>query len=406
VSGPGIQLHDLLDAAVGEPPRHVDLVAVRRRVRRRRWTELAAAVVACALVATVGVTVLTHVSAPGAGPLSAASVHAGQPAYYIQQMSTLKSPLQTRVRATASGKVTATVHCSWRGASIPPGGIAPAGHGVFFATCEQGTDPEHALKPNASQTRLYRFRVTTAGQVTGFSLVKGGNLGRFSASSLTVTPGGAEAAVVLGPPGANSTGTDGVLVINTRTGAQAMWRMGGTQSGLVLAYVGDLSLTSDGRELAFLTDTKCPAVTAKKGCTRAREIRAVSPALAGGQLTSSRFLFRGTELRGQSTGYINDAGITPDGSALTIAVIHSAGRGSTLVRVIQVSARTGQQLRVVYQVDTGNGMSYRYFSSDPAGRYLMLDAGPSSESHNGWIYHGRLVALKPYDGDNVRWQTW
>ena len=110
-------------------------------------------------------------------------------------------------------------------------------------------------------------------------------------------------------------------------------------------------------------------------------------------------------MRGQSTGYVNDALVTPDGSAVSVAVIHSGAR-STLVRVIQVSARTGKQLRVVYQVNTGNGMSYQYFSTDPTGRYMMLDAGPSSQSHNGWIYHRQLVALKPYDGGNVNWQTW
>src|SRR5258708_38646398 len=54
---------------------------------------------------------------------------------------------------------------------------------------------------------------------------------------------------------------------------------------------------------------------------------------------------------------------------------------------------------------TGNGFSYRCFSSDPSGRHFILDAGPTSGAVNGWIDHGRLVRLKPA-GDNVTFEVW
>jgi hypothetical protein len=47
------QLRDLLDAAVGEPPRRVSAEAVRRRVIRRRVTEGLAAAVAVAVIAVI-----------------------------------------------------------------------------------------------------------------------------------------------------------------------------------------------------------------------------------------------------------------------------------------------------------------------------------------------------------------
>jgi hypothetical protein len=46
-------LRDLLDAAVGEPPRRVSVEAVRRRVIRRRMVEYAAAAVAVAAIAVL-----------------------------------------------------------------------------------------------------------------------------------------------------------------------------------------------------------------------------------------------------------------------------------------------------------------------------------------------------------------
>jgi hypothetical protein len=406
VSGTGTELRDLLEAAVGVPPRHVDLAAVRRRVRRRRTAESGAAVMAFALAAVLGMTVFARVSAPAAAPapLSSAAVHAGEPAHYVQQMVLQKPPVVTHVRATASGKVTATVRCPWRGATIPLDGIAPAGHGVFFVACEQGKYPVQTLSPNVTSSRLYRFRVTAAGKVTDFSLVQGGILGRFSASGVAVTPGGTEAAVALAAPQSSSDASYGVLVINTRTGARALWRMGTSASKMVLSGVGDLSLTSNGRELAFLASAKCPAGTST-GCTKGRQLRAVSPALAGGELASSRLVFRPAELRGLSSGYVNDVLLSPGGSALTVGVIHS-GAQDTTVSVVQVSASTGRQLRVLYRVDTGTGMSYEFMSMDPAGRYVMINTGSSAEPHNGWIHRGRLVALSPYDGRNVYYQTW
>jgi hypothetical protein len=57
-------------------------------------------------------------------------------------------------------------------------------------------------------------------------------------------------------------------------------------------------------------------------------------------------------------------------------------------------------------VDTGHGFSYQFFSADPSGRYLLLDAGPASGTVKGWIEDGRLIQLTPADGTNVFYETW
>jgi len=44
--------------------------------------------------------------------------------------------------------------------------------------------------------------------------------------------------------------------------------------------------------------------------------------------------------------------------------------------------------------------------SDPSGRYLLLDVGPTSGTVNGWIDDGRLVQLTPANGTNVFDEAW
>jgi hypothetical protein len=376
VSGTDTQLRDLLEVAVGEPPHRVDLAAVRRRVHRRRWAESGAVALVLALLVSlgalaVGVGAGVGTARPGQPDTLAAS--AGAPAYYVQQYMPQNPPGVTRVLATATGAVTASVRCPWRGAIIPPRAITPAANGTFFVVCEQGKYPRGSMFPNVTAARLYRFRVTATGRVTGFAMVVRGALGRFSASRLAATPNGAEVAVVLGSPSANSSASDGVLVIDTRTGFHGMW-------------------------------TTRPGAT---GCVPGYEVRSVSPALATGQLTSSRLIFSGGELKGQSSGYVNDAFINSAGSAMTILVYHTPDRGNgSIESVVQVAPVTGSQARVPYRVNTQDGMSYQYFSLDPSGRYMMLDAGSSSQQLNGWIYHGRLIPMYPYNGNGVVYQAW
>jgi sugar lactone lactonase YvrE len=125
-----------------------------------------------------------------------------------------------------------------------------------------------------------------------------------------------------------------------------------------------------------------------------QEVRAVQPAAAGGQLSHSRVLVLASLFTGLDNGYINDAVITPDGSAVTILSEHSAPR-SNVTSVLQASAATGKVVRVLYRVNTGNGVIFQYFNVDPSGRYVILNTGPINRSRNGWIHHGHLIPLKP-----------
>jgi hypothetical protein len=77
--------------------------------------------------------------------------------------------------------------------------------------------------------------------------------------------------------------------------------------------------------------------------------------------------------------------------------------------VVRISADTGRVLRVLYQVRTGSsfeGVFERFSSSDPSGRYLILDAGAGSARVNGWIDHQRLVPLAPANGNAADYEAW
>jgi hypothetical protein len=95
------------------------------------------------------------------------------------------------------------------------------------------------------------------------------------------------------------------------------------------------------------------------------------------------------------------------GSSVTVVeMITPGGSADSTVSVAEVSATTGRQLRVRYRVDTGDGFLYRFFSSDPSGRYLLLDVGPASGTANGWIDDGRLVQLTPANGTSIFHEAW
>jgi hypothetical protein len=383
------QLRDLLDAAVGDPPHRVTVEAVRRRLARRRVMEGVAAAVAGVFLIGLGVAVSAQVTSPG--PAGGGYSGAGVPGHYIQQsLSEVSSSLLTVVRATATGAVTATVRCPWPHARIEAQDVAAANH-TFFIVCQTETG-----------SRIYQFQVADSGRISGYTLVPGGILNGLHVGGIAASSDGSEIAITTAP-GASRSPFASIMVINVGTGARAVWRNGGNAPGATRFEISDLSLTSDGRELVFLAVTQC--IQNPRCEPTGEQVRALSPAANGGQLDSGRLLLQQSALRGLSAGYINGAVVSPDGSALTVVIMHSGPRSDT-ASVVQFSAATGRQTGVLYQVPTGSGFLYRFFSSDPSGRYLLLDVGPTSGAVNGWIDHGQLLRLTPPGGDDIFYEIW
>ncbi len=392
------RLTDALTAAVSGL--HEDtlrpLAAPARRDRRwARWLAPAAAAAAVTLVVSLAA-ILTGRSPALPGPTAGTP---GIPRYYAD----MDFHGQAVVRATATGAVTDTVPVP-RLADAPDGNITAAANGVFFV----------AAFTSQSQERIYRFEVTSTGKVSGFAPVPGGGGLSSQVAAMAASPDGSELAISAEPSPVSAAE---IVVINTATGTRSVWQGGLARRGYRGVDISSLSWTSNQQELVFTAQWCRPfevnsqvCEKAAKGGRRAAEVRALNPAARGGRLDSGRLLLR----QSARYPYIASALISPDGTTITALVLHgpvwvpSPGTVPGHLSVVQFSAATGRQLRVLYQRLTGPTFAW-YLSPDASARQWLLDGvdvygggdGPRSQSKlgfNGRIGNGQLHRLQPGDG--------
>lgn len=388
------QLSKLFHAAVGDPPDHVSLSGIRRLVVMRRMVMSITVTAGIVLAGCIGLAVSAHAigSAPGAGHGKATAPLR----YYLEDgFRPGSNGQQVVIRATATGAITGTVKCPWPRADV--GGSAVAAPETIYLLCLR--DRRTRNGPVTTGARIYKFGLTRAGRPVDYRLLPGGAFPDASVGGLAVAADGSEFAVNVIPhrKGASSA----IVVVNAKTGARAEWT-GTTLPGGVRLTGRDLSLTANGRELAVFGAGRCP-----KGLRTCKspgeEMVALSPASKGGQLASGRKIFTELQVTNPVAGYVNDAFLTPDGSAVTIGLVY--GGQTSYVAVVQVSARTGKPVRVLYKLNTLDGFSYHFVSADPTGKHVLFDAGQPSGAINGWIDHGKLIRLKPA-GDLVNEEVW
>jgi hypothetical protein len=377
--------------------------AVRRRVIRRHMAERATGTAAVVLLTGLGVVMPGQLFGPPATS-GGGSAPTGAPRYYVQTVMAKPGQQATLVRATATGAVTAKVNCPWPKSAVADQGLAPADGRTFFLACQQSRviGQQYVV----TGTRIYRFRLTASGRIPGYSLVPGGDLGAVRLARMTATPDGAQLAA--GTVGNAAHAVPRIQVLNTQTGARAVWHNGSGAPGTTRFGIGDLSWTRAGRELVFQA-TVCKPGGAIPRCSFGAQWRVIRHAATGGDLDNSKLLLLKSSLTGHAVGYINDSLITPDGSALIVVALHSPRGAGTPgnIDVVKVDPATGHPIRLLFHENTGNGVFYRSFAADPSAHFLILNAGPpQGATHNGWIDHGRLVNLTPADGTNVSFETW
>ena len=359
--------------------------------RCRRWlAPLAAAASVTLIVVLVGAIHLL----PGTPPGKVAAV-AGPPRYYVSVATT-----GIQVRNTATGAVTARIPTPFarRGSLGAYGGVGIAAGGggrefVFDYTPRPHVDSTPKPHVTAVQTRLYSFHLTSTGRVAGLSLVKGAPLrGVEAGTALAVSPDGSKVALAgyrLVHIGGHSAA--GIVVINLRTGARAVWVSGLNRPGLNFT-IPSISWSPRGDALVFLSQW-CHGQFMLGFCGGSRhhaEVRRLQVTGASGQLSASSVLLS------ESARYPNivQARLTPDGKALTMVVLGPPYRGENLpvpqdLRVIQVPLAGGGRPRLLYRSVTGPHPVV-LLNSDASGRHLLL-----TWRLNGWIDHGRLRPLAP-----------
>jgi hypothetical protein len=376
------RLRELMKIAAGEPPHRVSVATVRRRVIRRRLLEGASALVAVALLAWAGVAAAASV--PGRPVPSAGA--AGPPRYYVQTDWVSAQTQHVLVRSTATGAVTAQIRSPQPGSATHA--IAAADGQTFFIAWS-GT----------GQTQIYRVRLGPTGQVIENAPIAGGSLGSVPVNAMGASPDGsliavAETGAFTRPPNQ----TVAVVVINTRTGTQSVWHDDPTRDGTTLTQVKDLVLARGGTELGFDTLVRCRTGAV---CQGGNEVRVVTPATAGGELTSSRVVFHSSGLTGVDAINVSDAVLNPDSSTVVVLALRESGVVVERVRVGHASPPV-----VLYRGKPSDGYATPSFSTDPTGRYAMGIFGAASHPSNGWIRDGRLVPLQPSFTGDLGIETW
>ncbi len=392
------QLRILMNIAAGDPLRRLNAQAVRRRAVKRRAATLLAGVAATVLVLCVGAVVAVATTGSVRGPASYAGLPAGMPRFYIEQGENSSGfPTKTVIRATASGAVTGTVACPWPGAHVAITSIVPADDQEFFMVCARFLG--RILTSQVAGSRIYRFQLTSAGQVDGYSLVRGGVLNGLQVDSIAVTPDGSEVAVSL-----DSTGhfVLDVIVIDTRTGAHAVWHGASRVPGTVIYPIEHqgLSFTANGQELALFTHPQCVKGKNAPPCRAGfgGELRAVSHPASGGKLSDSRLLLR-------LPFGLDQAMISPDGRTV-ILTGSSVPLSRHYYSITRVSVASGKQVGVLFRERIGEALTYWDFSPDPSCRFFILVIGPSiGRLVNGGVGDGRLFRLKPR-GEDIYQEAW
>jgi hypothetical protein len=373
------------------------LAAPDRRRRRPAWIAPVAAVASVLLVVGLGIAVTGQL--PGSGQAGGAPAVAALPRYYVEAGYSGT----TVVRSTATGAVTARVPYPRPNpelTGLPT--VAAARNGTFFlATLVRGSNQE----------RIFQFRLTGSGKVSGFAQVPGSIISEAGTNvdAMASSPDGSQLAISVGLNGGQS---DQITVINVATGAKSVWR--GGMGGLGLFTVASLSWTGNGRELVVLGQWCKTAVfdneTCGSGPGRTAEVWALDPASGGGQLDHGHLLLR------QSARYpfIAQAVISPDGSMITSVVLTGPATGIVPrdVSVRQISVATKRQLGVLYRrrlpvLDSSlRAPDFLALSQDGAGQHWMLSCGlglkpPDREGFNGRIDGGQLMPLPPRFGTEV-----
>lgn len=357
-----------------------------------RWGRWLAPLAAAASVVLI-VVVVSAIHLFSARPPGGGARIVGPPRYYVSQGESIG----VQVRNTVTGAVTGRIRGPFSSHGSSPmsaAGVAAGDGGRIFVAAYTGSPPGISVV----QTRLYTFHLTSAGRVTGLTLIKGGPLEHFVADGgLALSPDGSKVALTVYRPvsPASPPSVSQIVVINLRTGARSFWTGGLRRAGFSQS-VPSISWRPGGDSLVFLSQWCRTWIVGgicgtRQHFTQVRTLRLTS---GGGRLSA------GSVLLSQSARYpfIVQALLRPDGTALTVVVLRGPpylGRAHSVpqdLRVIQVPLGGAGPARLLYRGVMGPHAAV-FLSSDASGRYLLLAWG-----QNGWIDHGRLRPLPPQGG--------
>jgi hypothetical protein len=326
---------------------------------------------------------------------------------------------ETIVRSTATGQAVAMV-------PVPPSSyMSPVA--TVLATARNGTFYLAAFSRQTQREQIYRFKLTSAGHVSGFAPVTGGLLRRgWGVSALAVSPDGSMVAASTFNNDGIKTLSNGMVtakdyadllvIIHTATGVQTTWPGGAISSAYRHFRTASLSWASD-HQLAVLGQwTPTAAEDGGEDYTipqRQAQLRVIDPtSLAGGTVAAGHLLLA----QSPQLPYLAQALLSPDGSVITAIVLRGQvgthGLYPPDLSVEQISAATGHQLGALFhqRLSAQTGEASGNFAplrlvGDPAGTGLILYSGivrwrTNVDELNGWIHAGQLITTRFPGGHN------
>jgi hypothetical protein len=281
------------------------------------------------------------------------------------------------VRDIQTGQVTATVtppdHSQWTEVS------ATADPHVLYATSVPDFGSRNV------QTSLYRLTIDAAGRLR--TRTKVAALTRNLPIALAATPDGTRVAFSTVTKGQ---GPAAIEVLTVSSGRRTVYRTS------TAGFVSELSWAADGRHLAFQLLTQMgTGYNVRILDTRAGHdlIRDSRPVLTGGRSYVSTYV---APVLGADGRHV-----------YVLAAVTTKGHRS--IRVLELDAGTGRQLRVMYeQPYTGKGgnrnWEFLHLARDPTGTMLLV-VDPSGRAHRIDIA-SRHVETMPFPGGVPNAFTW
>jgi len=391
-------------AETTKPPETTPRRYTLRRYTLRRhvgWLGPAAAAISVLLIVALALTVTGH-SHKATPPVSYPALPAGFPKYFAQITGPSQiagpSQLDVVIRSTSTGaEVTRAPTPDVQGWRLTPQTVAAVPDGRIFYIAYQAVD----LQKNTSQTWIYQLTYTHGGSSNYLEWIKGdpfpGSGLLVHGGSMAVSPDGTKLAFTGATQQLDGQSwPDEISVVDLRTGAGSVWRLGLSRPGQTFTIPG-LSWTPDGRSLVFRA-VWCHPIPNSDVCLddpgqpgyRGSQIRSLDVETKGGTLD------HGSTLRlSQSARYpvIADTVAGPGGE-LTLAVLSGPADAATLT-VERVDA-AGKRLGVLYR-STAYGTvglpASVTLTPDSTRHYLLLTYNSPHGLVSGWIDHGKLRFL-------------